>query len=112
MGVRDSWIEKRLAETAAATGAGSTWSPPKNGTRNVSQMHYARQGHVTEEMEYVARRGDRAGAGAQRSGARARDHSGEHSSQIARADGDRRGVQVQDQRTLETRRPRPTSTRN
>src|SRR5580658_9331514 len=45
MGVRESWIEKRLAETAAA-----------NGTRNVSQMHYARQGVVTEEMEYVARR--------------------------------------------------------
>src|SRR6266852_5839612 len=56
MGVRDAWIEKRLAETAAATGAGSTWSPPKNGTRNVSQMHYARQGIITEEMEYVARR--------------------------------------------------------
>src|SRR4029077_20247278 len=45
MGVRDAWIEKRLAETAAA-----------NGTRNVSQMHYARKGVVTEEMEYVARR--------------------------------------------------------
>src|ERR1700736_3832234 len=45
MGVRDAWIEKRLAETAAA-----------NGTPNVSQMHYARQGAITEEMEYVARR--------------------------------------------------------
>src|SRR6202165_2558563 len=45
MGVRDAWIEKRMAETAAA-----------NGTRNVSQMHYARKGVVTEEMEYVARR--------------------------------------------------------
>jgi phosphomethylpyrimidine synthase len=45
MGVRDAWVEKRLAETAAA-----------NGTRNVSQMHYARQGAITEEMEYVARR--------------------------------------------------------
>src|ERR1700692_1983974 len=45
MGVRDAWIEKRLTETAAA-----------NGTRNVSQMHYARQGAITEEMEYVARR--------------------------------------------------------
>jgi phosphomethylpyrimidine synthase len=45
MGVRDAWIEKRLAETAAA-----------NGTRNVSQMHYARLGVITEEMEYVARR--------------------------------------------------------
>ncbi len=45
MGVRDAWVEKRLTETAAA-----------NGTRNVSQMHYARKGVVTEEMEYVARR--------------------------------------------------------
>ena len=43
--MRDAWIEKRLKETAAA-----------NGTRNVSQIHYARQGVVTEEMEYVARR--------------------------------------------------------
>src|ERR1700685_858753 len=45
MGVRDAWVEKRMTETAAA-----------NGTRNVSQMHYARQGAITEEMEYVARR--------------------------------------------------------
>jgi phosphomethylpyrimidine synthase len=45
MGVRESWIEKRLQETASA-----------NGGRNVSQMHYARQGRVTEEMEYVAQR--------------------------------------------------------
>ena len=45
MAPRDSWIEKRLAATAAA-----------NGSRNVSQMHYARQGIITEEMDYVARR--------------------------------------------------------
>jgi len=45
MGIRDSWIEKRLTETAAA-----------NGNRNMSQIHYARQGVITEEMEYVARR--------------------------------------------------------
>src|SRR5713226_9270878 len=45
MGLRDSWIEKRLAENAAA-----------NGDRNLSQMHYARRGIVTGEMEYVARR--------------------------------------------------------
>jgi phosphomethylpyrimidine synthase len=44
MALRDSWIEKRLAS------AGS------NGTRNVSQMHYARLGIITEEMEYVAKR--------------------------------------------------------
>ena len=45
MGVRDGWIEKRLAETAAA-----------NGSRNVSQMHYARMGLITEEMRFVAGR--------------------------------------------------------
>ena len=45
MGVRDAWIEKRLAATVAA-----------NGSRNVSQMHYARQGVITEEMAFVAQR--------------------------------------------------------
>ncbi|MGA8101956.1 MAG: phosphomethylpyrimidine synthase, partial [Candidatus Acidiferrales bacterium] len=43
MAIRDSWIEKR---TATMNG----------GARNFSQMHYARKGVVTEEMEYVARR--------------------------------------------------------
>src|ERR1700687_445020 len=45
MGIRDAWIEKRLTETAAA-----------NGSRNVSQMHYARKGVITEEMTFVALR--------------------------------------------------------
>jgi phosphomethylpyrimidine synthase len=44
MALRDSWIEKRLSSAGT------------NGTRNVSQMHYARQGVITEEMEFVARR--------------------------------------------------------
>ena len=44
MALRDAWIEKRL-QTAGV-----------NGNRNVSQMHYARLGIVTEEMEYVAKR--------------------------------------------------------
>jgi len=44
MSVRDVWIEKRLA--AAGT----------NGSRNLSQMHFARLGVITEEMQYVARR--------------------------------------------------------
>lgn len=44
MALRDAWIEKRLA------GAGT------NGSRNVSQMHYARLGVITEEMEHVAKR--------------------------------------------------------
>src|SRR5580658_4486280 len=43
MAMRDAWIEKRAA---AMNGGG----------RNFSQMHYARQGVITEEMEYVAKR--------------------------------------------------------
>ncbi len=52
MALRDAWIEKRLAapngarHAARGNGAG----------RNVTQMHYARAGVITEEMEYVARR--------------------------------------------------------
>src|SRR6202171_3110759 len=45
MGIRDAWSEKRLTEAAAA-----------NGSRNVSQMHYARKGVITEEMTFVALR--------------------------------------------------------
>src|SRR4051794_20816988 len=63
MGIRDAWIEKRLAETSAATGADCTlnasseaWGVQKNGTRNVSQMHFARKGVITEEMSFVAGR--------------------------------------------------------
>jgi phosphomethylpyrimidine synthase len=44
MALRDDWIEKRLTTAGV------------NGNRNVSQMHYARLGIVTEEMAYVARR--------------------------------------------------------
>ena len=44
MALRDEWIEKRLATAGV------------NGNRNVSQMHYARLGVVTEEMQYVAKR--------------------------------------------------------
>ncbi len=59
MALRDAWIEKRLAA------AGTNGDPVKNDGaglvpsavegRNVSQMHYARQGVITEEMEYVAK---------------------------------------------------------
>ena len=41
---RGQWIEKRRAEVESS------------GDRNVSQMHYARLGRITEEMEFVARR--------------------------------------------------------
>ena len=43
MAMRDAWIEKRAAAM-------------NGGTRNFSQMHYARKGVITEEMEYVAKR--------------------------------------------------------
>ena len=43
MALRDSWIEKREAAQAGA-----------NGSRNMSQMHLARLGVITEEMQYVA----------------------------------------------------------
>src|SRR6202047_5146839 len=43
MAMRDAWIEKR---SAAMNGGG----------RNFSQLHFARQGIITEEMKYVAKR--------------------------------------------------------
>ena len=44
MSVRDLWVEKRLAASGT------------NGSHNLSQMHFARLGVITEEMQYVARR--------------------------------------------------------
>ncbi len=41
---RGEWIANRRAAAAAA------------GDHNFSQMHYARKGIITEEMEYVAKR--------------------------------------------------------
>src|SRR6185437_10569894 len=41
---RAQWIEKRRAEVE------------RTGDRNVSQMHYARLGRITEEMQFVAKR--------------------------------------------------------
>jgi phosphomethylpyrimidine synthase len=32
------------------------WVAKRRGQSNVSQMHYARQGVITEEMHYVAQR--------------------------------------------------------
>ena len=36
----------------------STWVAPRRGQGNVTQMHYARQGLLTEEMDHVAKRED------------------------------------------------------
>jgi phosphomethylpyrimidine synthase len=47
MTMRDEWIQKRFtAQNGSGNGVG----------RNITQMHYARAGVVTEEMAYVARR--------------------------------------------------------
>src|SRR6266849_2017691 len=45
MVLRDTWIEKREREAAAT-----------NGNRNMSQMHLARAGVISEEIQYVAKR--------------------------------------------------------
>ena len=50
MALRDVWVEKRAAAPNASG------QPANGGTRNFSQMHYARQGVITEEMAYVATR--------------------------------------------------------
>jgi phosphomethylpyrimidine synthase len=55
MALRDGWIQKRLAAlNGSGNGAGLVGSADEG--RNVTQMHYARAGVITEEMEYVARR--------------------------------------------------------
>jgi len=85
MGLRDSWIEKREAAVAGA-----------NGKRNVSQIHLARQGVISEEMQYVAKARE-AGTRAdpQRSGARALHHSRQHPSPQPGADGHRHRYEMQ-----------------
>src|SRR5258707_6790362 len=54
MSVREQWIEKREAAAARANGNENGTHASKG--RNVSQMHFARQGAITEEMEYIAKR--------------------------------------------------------
>jgi phosphomethylpyrimidine synthase len=52
MALRDKWIEER-----AATMTGEKAAAAQNGQKpNFSQMHFARQGAVTEEMQFVAGR--------------------------------------------------------
>jgi phosphomethylpyrimidine synthase len=53
MALRDAWIEKRL-QTAGVNG--NRVASEVERMDNVSQMHYARLGIITEEMEYVAKR--------------------------------------------------------
>ena len=52
MAMRDSWVEKREASQALRDSGQASL----DGGRNMSQMHLARLGVITEEMEYVAKR--------------------------------------------------------
>ena len=52
MALRDAWIDKR----AAAMNGGVRVASEDERDKNVSQMHYARAGVITEEMQYVALR--------------------------------------------------------
>ena len=59
-----------------------------------TQMHYARQGVITGEMQYIAQaRKPCAGTDPLRSGARPHDHPGQHPPHQPGADVHRRGVQ-------------------
>lgn len=53
MSVRESLIEKRVAALSKDEEHKKNGG---NGNRNLSQMHFARLGIITEEMEYVAKR--------------------------------------------------------
>ena len=49
---QSGWIQKPRAEWIAKRRAEAV----KSGDQNFSQMHYARKGVITEEMQYVAQR--------------------------------------------------------
>ena len=53
MALRDAWIDQRLANL---NGGPREEAETSSVNANVTQMHYARQGVVTEEMQYVAKR--------------------------------------------------------
>ena len=58
--LRSSWIQKRDIETVSAKlfteFHGDSRPKVLRGKSNVSQMHYARKGEITEEMYFVAKR--------------------------------------------------------
>src|SRR6202008_4176804 len=56
MAMRDAWIEKRTAAMSDGGNGNGRAARANERDNNVSQMHYARQGVITEEMEYVAKR--------------------------------------------------------
>ena len=83
--------------TASAMRVGPS-SAPEPG-RGVTQLHYARRGEVTPEMEFIAiREGLPADFVRVRGRARPRDHSGQHQSPRTRADDHRPQLPGEDQR--------------
>ncbi|MFQ5816484.1 MAG: phosphomethylpyrimidine synthase ThiC [Terriglobia bacterium] len=52
--MREQWVKERLAVHPAKDGAGG--GPAKNDGAGVTQMRYARQGIITEEMRWVGAR--------------------------------------------------------
>ena len=52
MALRDEWLDKRLA----SAGNGASITNGNGSARNLTQIHFARQGVITEEMQYVAKR--------------------------------------------------------
>ena len=102
---RGSWLAARTtaraacASSAPGLGDGACRAEVLRGRGNVTQMHYARSGDITPEMEFVAiREGLPRRARARRGRARARDHPGQHQPPRARADDHRPQVPREDQR--------------
>src|SRR5580700_9879591 len=56
MAMRDAWIEKRTAAMRDGGNGNGRAASATERDNNVSQMYYARQGVITQEMEYVAKR--------------------------------------------------------
>jgi hypothetical protein len=84
---RADWIVRRKAEAA------------RTGDTNLSQMHFARKGLLTEEMAYVAKREDLAVEVIRDEvAAGTADYSGEREPSGAGADGDRDRDAVQGER--------------
>ena len=111
----------RSAPTPLATRPGASYKPrpcesdgsrSRSGMANVTQMHYARKGIVTEEMAYVAQREKVDARARPREVARGRlGHPGQRAPHEPRADGHRhRARRARSTRTSATAPSRATST--
>jgi len=74
--VRESWIEERADTERLDTLSSAFVQKPRRAKagQNVTQMHYAKQGIITPEMEYIAIRENQR----QREGADMRQHAGQN----------------------------------